>query len=302
MPRRRRLYRFWRQLQHSRLLQLLVVLTVFFLTGFVVVTTTSVAEIRAVQVEGTHALDAEDVRRVAEEALKAPLLFHRLIPGNLVLFRNRNAVAALTTQFPRIAEVTLSGDLETHTVTVVLRERQTAFIYCDAREETLSTSESETRDSALVLTADQIGEGELAHFAPLVSEGCFLADAHAVIFAVAPETEGTVIMTVLDAEGTAVPLGQVALPPDTLAALQLIWETFRSSVQVSARHVFRRPGGIVTVETFEGWEAVFSLDPNYPVAAQTTALRELLAKELEPAERRGISLIDLRIPGRIYYR
>ena len=125
-------------------------------------------------------------------------------------------------------------------------------------------------------------------------------DKDGVVFADAPETEGSLILTLVDAKGGKVLFGDIAVDEQTMRGIRTIWDAFKNEISVRGRRVLMRPEGIITIETFEGWEALFSTE--HPLEGQMVALRELLVQELDPAARASIDVIDLRIPGRIYYR
>lgn len=299
MKRIRRILRWIRVSKPVRLALLLLVLlgsVVGFVWG------TDVARVRAIIVEGNEVLTEEEIRAIAEETAQAPML-GPLFPGNVIAFSGSRIEAALSAVFPRIATVEAGRDIIKGHITIVVSERTTASIWCAAHVKTPEPQIVQEKESAEGEEKEEKSQEPpplLGEFDPVVVDACFLMDKDGVAFADAPETEGSLILTLVDAKGGEVLFGDIAVDEQTMRGIRTIWDAFRNEISVRGRRVLMRPEGIITIETFEGWEALFSTE--HPLEGQMVALRELLVQELDPAARASIDVIDLRIPGRIYYR
>src|SRR3989344_5863159 len=250
----------------------ILLITAAFIAG---VWGTGVAVVRGVEVEGNEIVAEEDIVAAAREAIAAPLVGP--LPGNLLFLPRGRIVQRLSETFPRFAEVRVGWDFLHRTVRVNVRERVSEGIYCTAKG----------------LVDDQ------TVLAP-ASDACFLIDRDGVIFAEAPESEGSLIFSLTDSGSGDRALGERVLAPETLVAARELWEGLRVEVRLGVRRIVLQEGNVAFAETFNGWSAIFDLAGDRK--AQLIALRELLARELSPEKRGGLSYIDLRVPGRIYYQ
>lgn len=297
---RKRFKRTWRRFLVSRSFRYSIWLPLLFILFGVLIWGTNIARVQQVSVEGQKALQEADIIRVAKESIQEPLL-GPFFPGNIVAFPKARTAAALQDTFPRIETIAITRSLWNGSVHLVVTERKTHGIYCVGIEEVFEEEATETDEETM---AQALTPTQLGIFPKVRVEACFLMDADGIAFADAPETEGSLIMTIIDSNVRAgddpVFHGARALDPSVLHEINITWETFTQGIDVKPRRVMKRTGGIITIETFEGWEAILSLEN--PLEPQVVALRELLAKELDAVQRRTISVIDLRVPGRIYYR
>lgn len=287
---RRRIRRFIRAFRVSRSVRLFIWVPLLIVLTAVLIWGTPAFYVTSVTVEGAQVLPEVEIELAAREALQAPLL-GPWFPGNIAIFPATRITNALSAALPRIDTVQVSRTLRDRVMHITLVERQTFAIYCTAHEE--STTQSATNEEEI------IEPRELGTFPPLTPGVCFLMDRSGIIFADAPQTEGSLIMTLLDAEAGEVFYGSLAIDRAILEEIIVTWETFTQGINVRPRRVLKRPEGVITIETFEGWEAVLSRA--HPLEDQVIALRELLAKDLTVEERAQIDVIDLRVPGRIYY-
>ena len=287
--------RFWRRFRVSQSFRMSIWAGLLVLLLGVLIFGTNAAALRSYAVEGNKALVAEEVIHTAQDALTQPLL-GPLFSGNRIFFPEARAEEVLKSTFPRIANVALTRNIRNGHVRISITEREATAIYCAGREIEPVTDEEET------VSGEEAGPKpqELGTFPEVTVEACYLMDAGAIAFAGAPETEGSLIMTIIDTEAGEVFYGDQVLTHEVLSEMRMTWDTFTQGIAIRPRRVLKRKEGVITIETFEGWEAVMSL--TYPLEGQVIALRELLAKELAASERRTITVIDLRVPGRIYYR
>lgn len=250
----------------------------------IVLLKTNTAAVRGITVSGAEALNPQEIETVVRETISEPLLRFLPLRGNLLFLPRDRAVERILGFFPRVKEASVKRHLKTRFVTVRILERKPEGVYCRGQREAEPTPE----------------EGVSA---PSIStEQCFLIDRDGVIFDGAPETEGSLILSIVDAFPTEIPpdLGATVLDEETFSAVLTVWDVFRQEIRVGVRRVVRSEDGTLAVETLEGWRALF--DPRGDLRAQAVGLRELLEKELEKERRIGIAEIDLRVPGRIYYR
>lgn len=295
----KKMRRVARRFRVSRTFRFTIWIPLLIISVLVLIFATDVAVPRTYVVEGAQVLSVDEIAQMTREQITAPLISSWL-PGNLVFFPDNNAEESLASAFPRIAAIDVRRNIRERSVVIELRERTTHAIYCAGSEIVPEPEEGESDEEDETAAPAQQEEHELGEFPELRTEACYLMDATGVAFANAPETEGSLIMTVIDGTSGEVFHGSQVLSEKVLDEMNITWETFTSGIAVKPRRVLRRAGGIITIETFEGWEAVMSLD--HPLEPQVVALRELIAKELDVTERRSITVIDLRVPGRIYYR
>lgn len=260
---------------------------VFFISGSVLIIfsiilalwKTSIASVRAVEVEGNNVIAAEFIQGKALEVIS--LKFWWPLPGNLMFFPEQKVKDAIQSTFPRLETIDISRNLFKRKVKIKVKERSPTGIYCQGSD--LSQSDPlNYRESEIIV------------------QNCFLIDKNGVVFAEAPKTEGTLILSLIDTEQKNIELGQAALTPDQIAKIEKTWSFFRQETQLGVRFLVRNGDDLLTLTTLEGWKALFDVDKD--IDNQVVALRELIAKELGPQQRSNISVVDLRVPGKIYYQ
>lgn len=279
-----------RRFRHRRSFKVRVVIGLFGVlciaaSMFVLVEKTDVFKIRTITVEGATALAKEEIERSANDFFSAPLWGP--IESNMAFMPIKRLTQRLLAEFPRIENLEIRRAFRLREVRLVVRERTTAGIYCPARPvaaPTVASPEDEGTNPQRELLLGQ----------------CFLMDRNAILFGEAPQTEGGLILSLVDIRDNDPGLRDEAIPPQAFDAIEGLWEAFHADVRVGIGRIIRDGDAFLIVQTLEGWEALF--DPTQDIRAQSIALRELLEKELPSQKRVGISTIDLRVPGKIYYK
>ena len=256
---------------------------IFFIAALCIITGAGIAAwktelgtIRGVVVEGNNILSVAEISDAAPEAATRPIFGP--FPGNFIVLPRDRVADILRERFPRIASVSVRRDFRGRGLMVALEERTAVGIYCSA--ERAASGENNGGETVL--------------------RSCFLIDRGGTVFAEAPETEGALILVIADMRSATIALGRPVIPEAALLEIESLWNLFRDDIGVGIRLIVRDADGTIRAETLEGWEAIFALDRN--VEDQVVALRELLEKQLPREKRRGIAFIDLRTPGKIFYR
>lgn len=268
---------------------------------------TEVASVRAVTVSGTEVLDASKVSEVVQEVL-GEKTFLNMLSGNMVAFPADRISEQLTTQFPRIKDVRIERDFVARTVHVRLAERALHGIYCTGglvREENEPSEENKVREEN---EEENEKEAEAEEEREEVSESektvtvtqCAVVDGTGVVFARAPETEGSLLLTIVDTRANTVALGSTVLDADKLSVVTEVWQRFREEVPAAVQWVVIHQSGAIEVRSIEGWGVFIAQNQDFDT--QFVALREFLASNAAVIRSGSITTIDLRVPGRIYYQ
>jgi len=130
------------------------------------------------------------------------------------------------------------------------------------------------------------------------SSYCYFFDEEGVLFFEAPQTEGNLILKIIDKNNRHLFLGQKALKnPQWLKNILMVWDIFQKSdvepISIILDDLNLRQWEI---DTFSGPKFYFSLD-NLP-----SNLAQILKGLAGRLEFNTLQYIDFRIPNRVYYK
>lgn len=228
-------------------------------------------DIKAIQVSGASSVPQEMIEATISQALsgKSAGISHT----NILLLNPQNLSRLLQEQFPRLSEAKVKRTWNPLGLSVEVTERTTAVLWC---------------------------VGELSEEGGVRTHACFAVDENGVAFDEAPKSEGALVLSIIDATQAAPLLGETVIAKEELEVLFEVREVLKNLAGVVVVRMVRAQAGELRAETAQRWYVV--LDPRADTAAQVTALREVLAQVITPEERLALEYIDVRTPGRVFYK
>jgi len=183
--------------------------------------------------------------------------------NNLFLATENKLRAILIKDFPRILSLEIHKNIFEKTIDLEIVERKEAGIFC---------------------------RGE-----------CYYIDKDGVIFEKAPQTSGTLILTIKDNSEKEVEMGKNALDKEFMAELIDLKEGLlnQSGLKVIDFIIETDVLKDLRVDTNEGWYILF--DRARDLRSQLQALILVLEEKIKEG-RKNLEYIDLRIENRVYYK
>lgn len=193
---------------------------------------------------------------------------------NINLFDLAAAKQKIIEEFPRIDALEVRKDYP-NKITVNIKEREIASILCQNQE-----------------GDDAPNNYSFSH--------CFFVDKNGIAFDVAADTQGFLILKILDKRGGVIELNKKVLNPEFIEFVRRIKEGSRNAINNNIKLlVLDHPAQRELTALVEDWRIIFSVssDPKN----QLMVLKQVLEKEVKD-RRANLDYIDLRIDGRAYYK
>lgn len=207
------------------------------------------------------------VRKRAEELIAEPAPL--TIPGAtlpMVWLRRNEMVSTLLREFPVLRSARVDPSFP-NTIRIALEFRRSVLMLCSAGP-------------------------------------CFLVDDHGTAYAAASEGEqDTSLLRLVDQSGKSVVLGEKVVSDLFLSYAEGIRAHLRDETGVDVDGKAMTPSRLsneLRFRTSEGWE--LWLDADVPVDRLLLELRTLFAKTLSRDIRASLVYLDLRVPGKVFYR
>jgi hypothetical protein len=131
---------------------------------------------------------------------------------------------------------------------------------------------------------------------------CLLFDADGMLFEELDRPEGSGGLMIEDRSGRALALGDRAASPEWIAYMKVLADALAPDVWIKQYVVETESfaAGYLRAQTGTGWDVLLNVGP---AAAKTQAenLKNLLEKEIGK-NASHLEYIDLRVPGRAYYK
>jgi len=219
-------------------------------------------KIREIKVSGNRVVSNEEIRNSLNSFLfKKILVFFN--QNNLFLATGSKLRGIIISDFPRILSIEINKNIFEKTIGLEIVERKEAGIFC---------------------------RGE-----------CYYIDKNGVIFEKAPQTSGTLILTIKDNSERELEMGKNALDKEFMAELIGLREDLLNQLGLKVIDFIIETDMLkdLKVDTNEGWYILF--DRERDLKNQLDALKLVLEEKIR-GDRKELEYIDLRIENRVYYK
>lgn len=229
-------------------------------------------KIKEIKISGNRVIDKEEIRDSLNSFLsKKFLVFFN--QNNIFLARENNLKNIIFSDFPRILSIEIKKNIFNKTIDLRIIERKEAGIFCRNNPS----------------------------FAEAAAGKCYYIDKEGVIFEEAPQTSGTLILTIKDNSEKGVEIGRSAIDREFMTELTNLKDDLLSPLNLKVLDFIIDSGILkdLRVDTNEGWYILF--DSSRDFKNQLQALRLVLEEKIKDG-RKKLEYIDLRIENRVYYK
>jgi cell division septal protein FtsQ len=230
-------------------------------------------QVRQIVVRGNDTIASSDVTALLDAKVQGEHGFVRSLfgAGNMLAWPDALASSDLAVD-PRIADVTLSKNYWSHTITVTVTERKPFAIWCDMPK------------------ADANGN-------PAGDEACFWFDTSGVMFETAFDTQGSALFAIHDYSESNAALGGKILPDIFILNLISILNVLKQS-GLTIKEVALQDIGLqeIDISTYNGPDVYFSL--RFPANEDLPVLQNLIT---QPGFS-SLQYVDFRVENRAYYK
>lgn len=231
-----------------------------------------VFKIKEITVRGNDYIISASIISSFNDAMSEKKWFF-LKNDNMNLFDLDAAKAKIIKDFPRIDSLELKKDYP-NKITVDIKEREIADILCQ----------------------DQGGDMPINY----TFSKCFFVDKNGIAFDVAADTQGFLILKILDKRGGVIELNKKVLNPEFIEFVRQIKENFRNSINDNIKLlVLEHPAQRELSALVGSWKIIFNVSSS--AKNQLMILKQILEKEVKD-QRDNLDYIDLRVDGRAYYK
>ena len=198
-------------------------------------------DMRHIEVEDAQILSSDAVRQAIAEHLSGTRF--GISKSSLLFVRPKHVRQYLLEQFPRLKDVTVRHTIRPLGFHVTAQERTLAALWCIGRE---------TEEGGITRTKE-----------------CFVADRSGVLFDEAPQSEGSLVMSIVDITRDHASLGDTVFSEDELRALSEVRDILKNTAGVLVVRMIRAGAREFRAETAQRWSVV--IDPSGDLAAQAAA-------------------------------
>lgn len=277
---------------------LFLILTLFLIGGiFYFLFFSEVFKFKNFAISGVRSLDSEEIKETIEFLLEGRWL---LIPANNFFIVKEQALeAAILSKFKRIEEIKIKKKLPN----IFALHRASAGLKIEIGEKNLNLIWCERKIEVSESTPGEEGEEE---------KRCFYLDKDGMIFGKTFDIDlenldeeklvNTPFILVEEEKDDFSNLEErVATPEivDFVLQIKLILPKITGLKMVKGS-ILLASAGQINIETEEGWEVYF--DTTRGLTSQVKILDLVLTEKITKEEREVLEYIDLRVPGRIYYK
>jgi len=262
-----------RRKRFRRILKVVLILAVVFsISGLCYLFFFSrLLRIERVEIVGAETVDRDVIALFASGEMRGK--FFGVIPKNHPTLLNRAFLSAsLKEKFPRISEVSFRYHFGAHSLSIIIRERKPVAYWCGS-----AVSEN-------------------------AKEDCFLVDVQGVLYERASmDGLGNAILKIRDENQRELRPGMRIFSKEGMLQVIEFREKLLPEVAIKEFVVEKESveAHYIKARTQRGWYAYF--DTQEDVAQSVEELKTVLRKEIGEKENR-LEYIDLRVPGRAYYK
>ena len=243
-------------------------------------------KIKEIAVAGTQIIDKEKIVFLVQRELNKKIF--RFVPlDSILIFSSGEAEKRISENFAEAATINIQkiwpGGLE-----IKISERQSAAVWCQSA----AVSSPLSPEAATSTPSDFVKE------LPEASQ-CFFVDDNGLIYRSSPQISGSIMPMIYGAAGVTGALRQEVLASSTISfARQIKTDLEKRGLEVN---VFLENESRKELEAVvaPGWRIYFNLER--PASNQIQIIDALLAGDLKDKQG-SLKYIDLRIPGRAYYK
>lgn len=220
-----------------------------------------VFKIKEIKISGNRAITNEEIKNSLDNfILKKLLIFFNR--NNILLAKENDLENILLKDFFRISSVEINKSILKRTINLKITERKEAGIFC---------------------------RGE-----------CYYIDEWGVIFEKAPQTSGTLILSIKDYSQRDTEIGKNVIDEDFMLRLIDLRESLAEELGLRVLDfIIDGESKDLKINTNEGWYILF--DKTREFRNQLDSLKLVLDEKIK-GERKNLEYIDLRIENRVYYK
>ncbi len=239
--------------------------------------------LNTIVIEGTHAIDPEEIKVVAHDALSWKF-FSRLRRDNMLFYPTRRVLALIRATDSRVRDIHLTFDSR-HVVHLFVEEYTPDLLYCPQVSDT-SSDASSTR---------------IMNFS-----GCYLADMGGYVYAPSPEYSGYPFLVIIASSTDVLPLppvspvGTFVLPQEEYIPLRKFVELLKK-IKVIPRTVTLLGNHDFRIRTQLPWDIIWSTEKDPEESAQNLKLALPTILDTDPVKA-DFRVIDLRFGNKIFYK
>ncbi|KKP99073.1 MAG: hypothetical protein US71_C0001G0048 [Parcubacteria group bacterium GW2011_GWD2_38_12] len=195
--------------------------------------------------------------------------------NNLNILNSQSAEQEIKDKFPRIEEVSIEKQWPDKII-VVIKEKEAVEILCKSKNASVS-------------------DFSVANFSD-----CFFIDKNGIAFDRAADTQGFLILKILDNRGVDIGLDKKSLNTEFLNFVRDLKNNFDDYLNYNIKLIVLDHSAQREVSALiDNWRAIF--DVSGDAKKQLFVLREVLEKEVKD-QKDKLDYIDLRVEGRAYYK
>lgn len=233
----------------------------------------SVFKIKEISVKGNDYIISSSIINGFNDIMSEKKWFF-LKNNNINLFDSVEAKQKIIKEFPRIDSLDLVKNYP-NKLSVNIKEREIADILCQSRG----------------------GDDAPVNF---IFSKCFFIDKNGIAFDVAADTQGFLILKILDKRGETIELNKKILNPEFIDFVKQIKDSFRGAINANIKLlVLEHPAQRELIALVDNWKIIFNVSSD--AKNQLLVLKQVLEKEIKD-QRGKLDYIDLRVEGRAYYK
>lgn len=196
---------------------------------------------------------------------------------NLNLLNLADAKQELKGIFPRIESLEITKNYPDK-LSIIIQEKEVVEILCSSSKEELSVTKTLNYK---------------------FSE-CFFIDKHGVAFDLAADTQGFLILKMLDLRDIDIEMGKKVLDLNLMEFVKKLKRDFKDAVNSHIKLlVLEHPAQREIVAIVDDWKIIFDISGD--AEKQLMVLKRVMEGEIKE-QRDKLEYIDLRIDGRAYYK
>ncbi len=251
-----------------------------------------VFQIKEVTIYGNAKISENSIRQEIAGYIERPFIkFWK--PKNILLFNSEKVSNRLMNSNLLIASTYIKKNYF-HNIEITVEEREIFAIYCDITynlELATHNFQEATSDSTFVIPSEDASPEPI---------DCYYIDEKGIVFGEAPESIGSLIMTIKKVSEKETSLGNKVLNQKTAQLLKEVKGLFEKQNLRITEFLIKESSEDIEVSVSEGWAAY--IDTKIDIEDQIDVLDKVLKEKIDTEDREVIKYIDLRIPDRVYYQ
>ena len=232
--------------------------------------------LRSVKVSGLEHISEAQAQDAAHMFLAQKRFL--VLPQNFLFADTKGLSQMFSKDFPRIASARVTRTFRPFALVISIEERNLFAFWCQGKN----------------------SDAVPGNFLTYSIGQCFILDKNGIVFDGAPPSQGALVLTLVEFRDQIPHLGDLLVDAGVLGKLEQLRQDVKREANVNMVRMVLVSVRELRGETAEGWVMLF--DPSVDLDQQIQALRETLVQKLTPDKRKGLSYIDVRTPGRVFYK